>query len=329
MTLTAAQRETVAILAFEPVSVFELAVGCEVFGIDRSYHGVPNYRLLVCGVQRGTIATGGGFSINLEHGLEALDEAGTVIVPAYPTAAVDTPPEIALEALRRANRRGARIASLCSGAFVLAAAGLLDGKRATTHWLYAERLARDYPQIEVDPRVLYVDEGLVLTSAGTAAGIDLCLHMVRLDHGADVANVYARRMVVPPHRDGGQAQYVAAPVPACSDEDPLAGTLAWAIEHLDEDLTVKRLAEVAHESSRTFARRFRDATGTTPLQWVIAQRIVLAQRLLETTDLGVDQIAARCGFGSGPAFRVHFSRKLGTSPQAYRRQFRHGMAAAS
>ena len=252
-----------------------------------------------------------------------------MIVPAYPTAAVDTPPEVASKrcggpiAVAPASPRSARAPSCWPPPGSSTASGpprtgcTLSGSPA------------DYPQIEVDPRVLYVDEASVLTSAGTAAGIDLCLHMVRMDHGADVANVYARRMVVPPHRDGGQAQYVAAPVPACSDEDPLAATLAWAVEHLDEDLTVKRLAEVAHESPRTFARRFRDATGTTPLQWLIAQRIVLSQRLLETTDLAVDQVAARCGFGSGPAFRVHFSRKLGTSPQAYRRQFRHGMAAAS
>ena len=324
----AVRDHVVAALVYEDLAFFELAVAVEVFGLRRPELGVDWYDFRVCSARPGPVTTTGGVQVQAPYRLRTLARADTVIVPGWHPIEEEPADEV-LAAIRAAHARGARVLSVCSGAFVLAAAGLLDGRTATTHWMFADELARRYPAVTVDPSVLYIDDGDVMTTAGTAAGIDLCLHVVRLDYGAEVANVVARRMVVPPHRDGGQAQYVAAPVPACSDEDPLAATLAWAIEHLDEDLTVKRLAEVAHESPRTFARRFRDATGTTPLQWVIAQRIVLAQRLLETTDLAVDQIAARCGFGSGPAFRVHFSRKLGTSPQAYRRQFRHGMAEAS
>ena len=212
--------------------------------------------------------------------------------------------------------RGAH-ASLCSGAFVLAAAGLLDGRRATTHWMWADELRRRYPQVEVDPSVLYIDEGNVLTSAGTAAAIDLCLYMVRQDHGAEVANVFARRMIVPPHREGGQAQFVEAPIAAC-DCDELAATLDWAVHHLDQDLTVAQLAERARMSPRTFARRFCAATGTTPLQWLLQQRVLAARRMLESTDLSVDHVADRCGFGAASTLRMHFRRITGTTPHAYR-----------
>jgi transcriptional regulator GlxA family with amidase domain len=210
---------------------------------------------------------------------------------------------------------------VCSGAFVLAHAGLLDGRRATTHWMYTDRLAHQFPAVNVDPNVLYVDDGQILTSAGTAAGIDLCLHIVRIDHGADVANAVARRMVVPPHRDGGQAQFVPQSVMLESDNDPLAATLDWAVEHLDEPLTVERLSRRALMSPRTFARRFRAGTGTTPLQWLLRQRILHAQRLLETTELPVEVIAERCGFGSATVLRTHFRRIVDTSPLGYRRTF--------
>jgi transcriptional regulator GlxA family with amidase domain len=211
---------------------------------------------------------------------------------------------------------------VCTGAFVLAAAGILDGKPATTHWMHSEELARQFPKVRVDPKVLYVDAGGVMTSAGTAAGIDLMLHVVRLDHGADVANAVARRMVVPPHRDGGQAQFVDLPLAATNGHEPLAGVLGWMLEHVGDDLSVERLARRAGTSPRTFARRFRAATGTTPHQWILSQRILLAQRLLETTHDSVELVAQRCGFGSAAGLRQHFTRAVSSSPQAYRRTFR-------
>ena len=312
---------TVALVVFDQVPPFEMAVPCEVFGIDRSDMGVPNYRLLVCAAEEGPLRTKVGFTIEAPCGLSDLREADTVVVPAWRD--VDEPPkEALLEGLRQAYQRGARIASLCSGAFVLAHAGLLDGRRATTHWMYAEALSNRFPAVEVDPAVLYVDEGQIFTSAGTAAGIDLCLHLVRLDHGADVANVFARRMVVPPHRDGGQAQYVQAPVAESSDEGQLTETLAWACANLDEPLTVGRMAQHARMSERTFARRFREAAGTTPLRWLLNQRIFAAQRRLETSDAPVDWIAQDCGFGTGATFRSHFKRAVGVSPTDYRKAFR-------
>ena len=226
-----------------------------------------------------------------------------------------------LAALRRAHKRGARLVSFCSGVFVLAATGLLDGKRATTHWRYAERLARAYPQISVVPDVLYIDEGNLLTAAGSAAGIDLSLHLVRRDWGASAANGVARRLVVQPHRDGGQAQFVLAPVPVEAEDSDLTATLDWAAAHLERELSIDELARRAAMSPRTFARRFKQATGTTPLQWVLHQRVGLAQRLLEMTDLPVELVAERCGFGSGATLRQHFGRIVGTSPVAYRQAF--------
>jgi transcriptional regulator GlxA family with amidase domain len=243
-----------------------------------------------------------------------------VIVPAWATDRV--PPDALLDALRAAYDRGARLMSFCSGAFALAHAGLLDGRRATTHWMYAEKLAAQFPLVDVDAAVLYVDAGRILTSAGTAAGIDLCLHLVRLDHGAEVANAVARRMVVPPHRDGGQAQFVEAPMAAQIDgDDPFTATLDWAVEHLDQPLSVELLAQRAAMSPRTFARRFRASSGATPHQWLLKQRVVLAMRLLETTDQPVERIASRCGFGSAAVLRTHFQRHVGTSPAGYRRTF--------
>jgi AraC family transcriptional regulator, transcriptional activator FtrA len=307
---SASSQHTVAVVVFERTSVFELAVPCEVFGLDRSDMGMPTYDFMVCGVHAGPLTTKGGlFTIQTPYTLDDLDRADTVIVPAWDVH-VSTPPELC-DALRRAHARGARIASLCSGVFAVAAAGLLEGRRATTHWMWAD----------VDPSVLYIDEGDVLTSAGTAAAIDLCLYMVRQDHGAEVANVFARRMIVPPHREGGQAQYVDTPVPPC-DCDDLAATLDWAVHHLDEELTVEQLAARARMSPRTFARRFRASAGTTPLQWLLQQRVLAARRILETTDLSVDQVADRCGFGAAATLRMHFRRITGTTPQAYRATFR-------
>jgi transcriptional regulator GlxA family with amidase domain len=267
------------------------------------------------------VATETGFDVLVPHGLEALDRADTVVVPgigdrAWPIA--DAP----LAALRAAAERGARVASICTGAFVLAAAGLLDGRRATTHWRYAERLAREFPAVAVDPDVLYVDEGDVLTSAGVAAGIDLCLHIVRRDHGARVANAVARRIVVAAHRGGGQAQFVERPLPDDAGGDGLAPTRAWMEERLAQSLTVEQMARHAGYSARSFARRFVAETGTTPLQWLIARRVAEAQRLLEGTDLAIEEVAARAGFGTAVGLRQHFARVAGTAPTAYRRAFR-------
>ena len=313
----------VAAIVSHGVSPFELSVACEVFGLDRSELVDPWYELRVCAAVEApvTMKTSSGLALHTPYRLADAVDAGTVIVPMWPPD--DEPGEELLDALRAAHRRGARILSFCSGAFLLARAGLLDGRRATTHWMYAERLQQEFPRIDVAPDVLYVVDGSVMTSAGTAAAIDLCLHVVRQDHGAEVANAVARRMVVPPHRDGGQAQFIQAPVPIRPEvDDPFRATLDWAVEHLDEPLTVEVLARRAAMSPRTFARRFVAATGTTPLQWLLRQRVLHAQRLLETTEDPVEWVAGRCGFGTAAGMRVHFQRLVGTSPMAYRRTFR-------
>ncbi|MBB4892248.1 transcriptional regulator GlxA family with amidase domain [Streptomyces olivoverticillatus] len=265
--------------------------------------------------------TTGGLELTAPYGLEALSRAGTVVVPAW-RSITQPPPAAALDALRRAHEEGARIVGLCTGAFVLAAAGLLDGRPATTHWMYAPTLAKRYPSVHVDPRELFVDDGDVLTSAGTAAGIDLCLHIVRTDHGADAAGALARRLVVPPRRSGGQERYLDRSLPEEIGADPLAEVVAWALEHLHEQFDVETLAARAYMSRRTFDRRFRSLTGSAPLQWLITQRVLQAQRLLETSDYSVDEVAGRCGFRSPVALRGHFRRQLGSSPAAYRAAYR-------
>jgi AraC family transcriptional regulator, transcriptional activator FtrA len=311
----------VAAVAFDGVSPFELSVACEVFGFDRSDLGVPWYRFMVCAVEDRPVVSEVGFEIHTPHNLAALRRADTIVVPArYHGDARHR--VMLLDALRAAHRRGARVMSFCTGAFVLAEAGLLDGRRATTHWAHADEFAKRYPAVKLDPGVLYVDEGSVLTSAGTAAGIDLCLHVVRKDFGAGIANAVARRMVVPPHRDGGQAQYVDDPIPDGPGADLFGETMAWLQEHLAEPVTVEDLARRSAMSPRTFARRFRATAGTTPMQWVLRQRVLLAQRLLETTDEPVDRVAELAGFGSTAALRQHFNRMVRTSPTAYRRAFR-------
>ncbi|MFH9609192.1 helix-turn-helix domain-containing protein [Streptomyces sp. NPDC017448] len=315
------RREVVAVLLFSGGPIFESSIPLSVFGIDRQDAGVPRYRLLVCGGEEGPLRTTGGLELTAPYGLEAISRAGTVVVPAW-RSITSPPPAEALEALRRAHEEGARIVGLCTGAFVLAAAGLLDGRPATTHWMYAPTLAKRYPSVHVDPRELFVDDGDVLTSAGTAAGIDLCLHIVRTDHGAEAAGALARRLVVPPRRSGGQERYLDRSLPEEIGSDPLAEVVAWALEHLHEQFDVETLAARAYMSRRTFDRRFRSLTGSAPLQWLITQRVLQAQRLLETSDYSVDEVAGRCGFRSPVALRGHFRRQLGSSPAAYRAAYR-------
>lgn len=318
--------ENVAVALLNGVHPFELGVVCEVFGLDRGDEGLPVYDFAVASAEGPTLSTHAGFSVRTEHGLERLETADLIAVPAGQTFTDrEYPPEL-LDALRRAVERGARVLSVCSGVFVLAAAGLLDGRRCAVHWRHAEELARRYPRIQVEPDVLYVDAGPVITSAGTAAGIDACLHLVRQEHGPEVANAIARRMVVPPHRDGGQAQYIERPLPR-SRCDTVGEVLVWMERHLDEEVTVEQLAERAHMSPRTFARRFQQETGTTPYRWILRQRVLLAQRLLEATDETMDTIAWRTGFGTAAALRHQFVRSLGTTPQTYRRTFKGPEAA--
>jgi transcriptional regulator GlxA family with amidase domain len=314
-----ANRHTVAVVVTDGMSPFEFGVACEVFGLDRPEIRTPWYRFLVCAPEPGTVTASTGFGIVAPHGLDALARADTIVVTPPGHGERRSPPEL-LEALTRAHRRGKRLIALCTGASVLAAAGLLDGRSATTHWMHAQELATRYPKVNVDPAVLYVEDGNILTSAGSAAAIDLCLHVVALDFGAEVANAVARRMVVPPHRDGGQAQFVETPLTGVQFDDCFADALEWAQANLHEPLTVDSLADRAALGSRTFARRFRDTTGTTPYRWVLHQRVLLAQRLLETTDLSVDAIAEQCGMGT-PALRDQFLRIVGTSPGRYRRTF--------
>ena len=312
----------VAIPVTDRMPVFELAVPCEVFGRERE--DLPAhwwYDLRLCAGQPGVVRTAEGLRLDTPYGLDDLVSADTVIVPACQDVQDDPPAEL-LEALRQARARGARIASICTGAFTLAAAGLLDGRRATTHWMHAAEFSRRWPGIELDPDVLYTDEGSILTSAGTAAGLDLCLHLVRRDHGARIANILARRMVMPPHREGGQAQYIDRGLPDL-DAVGLGPVLDWARAELaHRQITVVDLARRAAMSTRTFARQFHAATGTTPLQWLLAERVRRAQELLESSDGTIDRIAAECGFGSAQRLRHHFVRAHQITPHEYRRVFR-------
>jgi transcriptional regulator GlxA family with amidase domain len=310
---------SVALAVTGGMSLIEVAAPCDIFGMTRPEIADPWYDFRVCAPPSTQVA--GWFRVETPHGLDALVTADTVIVPASHDEDLDPPREL-VDAVRAAYEHGARVASICTGAFVLAAAGLLDGRRATTHWLHADLLARRHPRVEVDADVLYIDDGRILTSAGKAAGLDLCLHIVRSDHGSAVANALARRLVVPPHRSGGQAQFIAAPV-AEGDDGRLADLLSWANARLDRPLTVTDLAAKACMSPRNLTRRFKAITGTTPLQWLLAQRVHRAQELLETTDTSVELIAERTGLGSAATLRRHFHRTLGVPPDAYRRTF-HG-----
>jgi AraC family transcriptional regulator, transcriptional activator FtrA len=310
----------VAVLALDEVAVFELGVLCELFGYDRTAEGLPAYDFAVCSVDGRPVRTTAGFDIAVRADLSRLEQADLVAVAPYAYRAGGEPPAV-LAALRRAHERGAWVMSVCTGAFALGAAGLLDGRRCTTHWLHTDELARRHPAARVDPGVLYVQDDRILTSAGTAASVDAGLHLIRQTQGSAVATMIARRMVVPPHRDGGQAQYIETPVPAaaCATLQPV---LDRVLATLAGPHTVESMAELAHMAPRTFARRFRDETGATPHDWLTGQRLLLARRLLEDTGLGVEAVAERAGFGSAQALRHHFAQRLSTTPNAYRATFK-------
>ena len=313
------RRHRLVVVAYDRVALFELAIAVEVFGLSRPELGVPWYDFAVCSLDPGPLEATGGIQMRGRGGLRALASADTIIVPGWRDPS-EIPPRRLLESLRHAHRCGARVVSICSGVFVLAAAGLLNGKRATTHWRYTDALRSRYPSIRVEPDVLYVQEGRVFTSAGSAAGIDLCLQLVRLDHGAEIANQVARRLVVAPHRDGGQAQFIAKPLPAQAGHG-LARATDWALANLDHPIGVEDLAKAAALSLRTLNRRFQDELGTTPHRWLIHQRVFAAQRQLESTRDGIEQVAESVGFTTAQTLRLHFRRVLRTSPNAYRRRF--------
>ncbi|NNH72292.1 helix-turn-helix domain-containing protein [Nocardia uniformis] len=312
----------VAVVLNTRLAMFEFGVVCEVFGLDRTMDGLPAFDFKVCGLEPGKPLRSStpGITVTPEYGLEELRDADLVCIPAYPfveSQAID--PRI-LEAVRDASEHGATVLTVCSGAFLAGEAGLLDDRKCTTHWKYVDALAQRYPKATVDPDVLFVDAGNLITSAGTAAGIDACLHLVRRELGSAAANAIARRMVVPPQRDGGQRQFIERPVPECTS-DSLSETLVWLSEHLELPHTVEDLAARATMSTRTFARRFAAETGTTPVKWLTSQRILLAKHLLEDTELDLESIAHRCGFGSGALLRHHFQRSVGIAPTEYRRRF--------
>ena len=313
-------HSTVVALAYDGLCTFEFGCTYEIFGLPRPELDRPWYRFQVCAAEPGPLCAAGALAVRAPYDPGLIEQADTVIVPGWrsPDAPV---PDALLDALARVPERGGRLVSICSGVFVLAAAGVLDGRRATTHWRYTEALARRYPRIEVDPDVLYVDEGPVPTSAGSAAGLDLCLHIVRRDHGTAVANNVARRLVLAPHRDGGQRQFVETPVASRVETRRLAALLDWLPAHIDENLTVGDLARQAGMSLRTFQRRIRESTGTAPGDWLIRQRVTRARYLTETTDLTIEQIATRSGFRAVETLRHHFRRLVGTTPTAYRQAF--------
>lgn len=311
----------VAVIAFDRMSPFHLSVPCVVFGEGRCEGGVPPFELRVCAAEPGPLTTTAGFTIGAPHGLDALRDAEVIVVPSWRDTE-EAPPAALAEALCEAHARGAILVGLCLGAFVLAHAGLLDGRPATTHWAAADAFARRFPQVRFDPDVLYIDDGDLLTSAGTAAGLDCCLHLLRRLCGTPAANYVARRLVVPPHRQGNQAQFVQQPLAPQGRGDRLAGLIDWIREHLDAPHTLDSLAERALMSRRTFTRQFRLTTGSTVSAWLLGERLARAQHLLETTDQPIDAVAQRAGFGSAASLRQHFVGAFRTSPSSWRREFR-------
>jgi transcriptional regulator GlxA family with amidase domain len=310
----------VAVPVLDEMPLFEIGVAGEVFGMPRPDLLPRPYEVRVCGIGTGPVRVQGApLVLTVEAGLDVMRRADTVVVPALSSPQADVPAEL-VDALQEAFRRGARIASVCTGAFVLAAAGLLDGRRVTTHWMHAAALAERFPRVHVDPHVLYEIDGPVATSAGTAAGIDLCLELVRRDHGTAIAAEVARRLVVPPHRQGGQAQYVSTPLPTMPDS-ALAPLLDWARSRLDEQLTLRLLARQADTTTRTLTRRFQAELGLAPLQWLTTERIRRARQLLEDTSLSIEEVAQQSGLGTAANLRLHFTRQTGTTPTGYRSAF--------
>jgi AraC family transcriptional activator FtrA len=317
------KNHLVVALAYDGLCTFEFGCAVEVFSLERPELGVDWYRFAACAETRGTVRAAGGISVQVPHGLAMLARAGTIIIPGWQGVDVAPSPTL-LRRLVAAHERGARIATICSGVFVLAAAGLLDGKAATTHWRYADLLQQRYPRIDVRTNALYVDEGALLTSAGSAAGLDMMLHLVRRDHGPRVANQVAQRLVVPPHRLGDQAQFVARPMPQ-DEAARLARLMDWVRAHPAEDWTLASLAERAAMSVRTLQRQFQQSLGMSPVDWLVRERVELARQLLETSTRPLAHVSSLAGFGSEESFRRHFRLATGVSPMAYRRQF--GVAA--
>ena len=314
-----AHNPTVVAVVYDGLCTFEFGVATELFGLARPELDVPWYEFSVVSIDTGPLQMMGGASISAPTDLTAIETAGTVVLPGWRDAN-EKPPAALVDALVHAHHHGARIMSICSGVFILAATGLLNGRSATTHWRYVDQLRADFPEIDVQPDVLYVDNGELLTSAGSAAGLDLGLHLIRRDYGAAIANQVARRLVVPPHRDGGQAQFIASPVQVDADTS-VAATMDWARKHLHNSLTVKDLAVHAKMSPRTFARRFVRDTGDTPHRWITRQRVLRAQELLETTRLDIDRVARESGLGSAANLRHHFEKVTRTTPTRYRATF--------
>ncbi|MEJ2362413.1 MAG: helix-turn-helix domain-containing protein [Gammaproteobacteria bacterium] len=311
---------SVAVVVFDHISPFHLSVPCIMFGEDRMAECKVKLELKVCSLEKGSLRTAAGFSIEAKYGLRALSQADVVIVPTWRDTE-EIPPKALLDALRRAHKRGAIVVGLCLGSYVLAAAGLLDGLEATTHWHWATDLAAKYPTIKVNPEVLYVDQGQIITSAGTASAIDCCLHIIRREFGADIANYVARRMVVSPHRQGGQAQFIQQPVRSTENVDLFAAVLEWSRKNLHKSLPLDMLARRAAMTRRTFTRRFKQVMGITVGEWLLNQRLALAQQLLETTDLSVEAIAEQAGFGTATSLRQHFGTSYRISPMQYRKNF--------
>lgn len=317
----------IAVLALDGAVAFDVGTPTQIFNAARDQQDRKYYELQVCVPDKQPVHNSAGFTIVPEHGLELLETADTILVTSVHHASRaltdGTLEQPVADALQAAARWGTRIMSICTGAFVLAAAGLLDGRRATTHWAHADNFRNLFPQVDLDPDVLFVDDGDILTSAGVGAGVDLCLQVVRHDHGSEIANMAARRCVVPPWRPGGQSQFIVRPIPGATDTST-AVARAWALEHLDEPLDLPMLAATVQMSTRTFTRRFREETGMSPAKWILQQRVERARHLLETTDLVIDQVARHSGFGTGAALRQQMSATVGVPPSAYRAMFRCG-----
>ena len=318
------KAQSIAVVVFDRISPFHLSVPCIMFGEDRMGGCTVRFDLKVCSVESGPLRTTAGFTMETKHGLNGLSNADIVIVPSWRNTD-EIPPKPLLEALQRAHKRGAVVVGLCLGSYVLAAAGLLDGLEATTHWNWAKDLAAKYPAIKVNPDVLYVDQGNIITSAGTGSAIDCCLHIVRRFHGAEVANYIARRMVVSPHRQGGQAQFIQQPVREIEKTDRFAKVLDWAGGNLHQALSLDILAGRALMTRRTFTRKFKQVMGETVGEWLTSQRIALAQQMLETSDLSIEEIATQAGFGTATSLRQHFNQAFRISPSSYRKEFRHNL----